>query len=161
MKTKTKIPKLSSLIESKKFDWVNQNIKERLFDVPKKISSDYRLFNFDRYVSSDDAIDAMLHDGYKPANIYELLLWKDWNEKDWVVALGSVGEVDGDRSVPCLDKDGSRRYLNLYWFGLDWDARCRFLAIKVGSKDSKVIESKYEECKHKINYCPDCGEKIS
>jgi hypothetical protein len=41
-------------------------------------------------------------EGYRAANISELLSWKDWNDKDWVAALGSVAAVDDSRSVPFL-----------------------------------------------------------
>ena len=128
--TEIKIPKLSSLIETRKLDWVNSDIKDGLFETPKEISSGYKLYHFNKYISSEDAIKEMEKEGYRPANAWELLLWKDWNDKDWVVALGSVGKVGGDRFVPYLGKGGSKRDLYLHcWFG-DWNARFRFLGVR-------------------------------
>lgn len=129
----TKIPKLSTLIESKKFDWVNSNITDTLFPAPKEIKNDFKVFHFNKYVSSEDAVKEMEKEGFRPANIYELLSWKDWNGEDTVVALGSVGRVGGDRNVPHLGRDGSRRYLALRWWANDGGAHCRFLGVRKSS----------------------------
>jgi hypothetical protein len=142
---KTKIPKLSSLIKKQKFDWVNSDITDSLFETPKEISSDYELCHFDRYISSEDAIKEMEKDGYRPANAWELLSWKDWNgtdTTDTVVALGSVGEVVGIRCVPCIDGGGSGRSLYLYWFDDDWFASCRFLRVRNSSLKSSDTKNK-------------------
>lgn len=128
---KTKVEELSlkELIKSKKFDWVNSDITKEKFP-PQEISTDFKLFHFDRFLSSKDAIKEMYQEGYRPANIYELLTWKDWNNKDWVVALSSVAEVSGRRSVACLDGSGSGRGLGLGWFNAGWDGSYRFLAVR-------------------------------
>lgn len=129
---------LSSLIKEKKFDYVNSHITDDLFLIPEKISSDYKLFYFNRSISSEEAIKEMKAAGYLPANAWELLSWKEWNEEDLVVALGSVGKVGGDRLVPYLGRRDSERYLNLYWWDSDWNADCRFL----GVRDSSLSTSK-------------------
>lgn len=138
--TKTKTPKLSSLIKPLKFDWVNSDITDTLFKQPKEVSSDYKLFNFDRYISSEDALKEMEKEGYRPANVWELLGYakNGWNNRDWVVALGSVGEVHGSRHVPALDRDGSKRRLDLRWFDGGWRADYRFLAVRNLSSDAKT-----------------------
>lgn len=127
--TKTTTQSLDSLIRSLKFNWVNSDLTEERFPLTPVRSSEYKLYHFDRHISSEDAISEMEKDGYIPASIHELLLWKDWNDKDFVVALGSVGEVHGYRSVPYLDGDGSERGLSLCWWGYGWDSRYRFLAV--------------------------------
>lgn len=136
----TKIPKLNKLIEDSKFDYVNSNIKDGFFSTPDDIWDDYKLYHFDRYISSENAIKEMNKDGYIPANAWELLLWKDWNEKDWVVALGSVGKVGGGRGVPCLGEGGSLRGLDLGWWDLGWDPGYRFLAVRNLSSDTQTSE---------------------
>lgn len=135
----TKIPPLKDLIKG--FDYVNPNITVENFPVPEEIGTDFKLFHFDRYISSDNAIKEMEKEGYKPARLYELLTWKDWNDKDWIVALGSVCEVDGDRRVPCLSRYDSERRLSLDWWGGDWYAFCRFLAVRNGSRKLGSSES--------------------
>ncbi|MEK7645319.1 MAG: hypothetical protein AAB391_03315 [Patescibacteria group bacterium] len=48
----------------------------------------------------------------------------------WSLAQGSVAKVNGNRNVPYLNKDGSKRNLNLKWFDNDWNANYRFLAVR-------------------------------
>lgn len=120
---------LAFLIKGRKFDWVNENITVKNFP-PQEVSTDFKLYHFGRYISSEAAIEEMKKDGYKPANIYELLLWPDWNGKDWVVALGSVCKVDGNRYVACLLGDDSGRRLYLLWFDGDWGGSYRCLAVR-------------------------------
>ncbi len=50
---KTK-PSLKELIRKGGFGYVNPGITPENFP-PQEISSDYRIFHFDRYISSDDA----------------------------------------------------------------------------------------------------------
>lgn len=167
--TKT-IPKLSKLIKTKKFDWVNSDITDDLFPEPKEIGNDFKLYHFDKYIPSEDAVKEMKKDGFRPATAWELLSWPDWNEKDWVVALGSVCEVDGGRYVPDLDGSGAGRNLSLYWWGVGWSFRCRFLAVRNSSLSTSesgtsalgdlesltlsvsYLESEIEKIKKIINY---------
>lgn len=141
---KTNIPKLSKLISSCKFDYSNPNIVDGFFEQPKEISNDYKLFHFDRYISSEDAIKEMQKEGYRPANVWELLKY-NWNNKNWVVALGSVAEVRGVRDVPSLFRDVSERHLHLFdWYG-DWGADDRFLAVRnLEIKNSETGKSELE-----------------
>lgn len=118
---------------TKDFDWVNSDI-EANFPLEERKHGEYKLFHFDRYISSEDAIEEMKKKGYVPVTLLELLEWKKWNGKDWVVALGSVAEVDGRLYVPYLGGDGSERYLYLGWWGDVWDAYYRFLGVALSSE---------------------------
>ncbi len=129
---------LKQLIDSKKFDWVNSDI-EKNFKLEKVRNLEYKLFHFDKYISSENTIKEMEKDGYIPANLTELLSWKDWNGKDFVVALGSVAGVGGDRRVACLRRDDSGRRLDLGWFDAGWGGSVRFLAVR--NLDSQTLES--------------------
>lgn len=132
MKTTTKIPSLASLIKKAKFDWINPNIKDDLFKVPQEISTDYKVYDTETGISSEDVIKLMKKDGYRPANAWELVSYAidGWNNKNWIVGLGSVGKVYGCRSVPCLDRRGSERGLRLGRFDDDWGPSYRFLAVR-------------------------------
>jgi hypothetical protein len=121
---------LKNLIKSKKFDWVNPNITESVFPLQEVRGTDYKLFQFDKSVSSESAVKEMEKEGYIPANLHELLLWTEWNNRDFVVALGSVGEVNGGRRVPFLRKGGSERRLGLGWWDGGWVSVFRFLAVR-------------------------------
>lgn len=140
-----KTPLLSKLISDKKFDYVNSNIVDGFFPEPTSISSDYKLFHINRYISSEDAIEEMKKEGYRAANAWELLQWPDWNEKDLVVALGSVGEVGGARLVPYLGRDDSERYLDLGLWDGSWGGDCRFLAVAIDSKEDSNSALKTSE----------------
>ena len=129
MKTTTKIPKLTDLIKSKKFDYVNSDITDTLFEKPKEVSTEFDLMTIDKTTSSEDIISQMEKEGYRPANAWELLNYS-WNGEDTVVALGSVGEVGGGRRVVCLFRDDSGRNLGLGWWGGDWGSDYRFLRVK-------------------------------
>ncbi len=160
--TNMTITKLSKLIKERKFGWVNSTITDSLFKTPKEISTDFKLFNFDRYISSEDVIKEMEKEGYKPANAWELLSWKDWNEKDWVVALGSVGEVRGLRHVVYLYRYDAKRYLDLsYWVG-DWYAGSRFLAVRNSRLSTSEPETTLENSDPLAlgAPCPHCGELV-
>lgn len=139
--TKAKIPELSSLIKTKKLDWVNPNIKDNLFEIPNEICNDFKLYHFDRNISSEDVIKEITKDGFRPANSWELLLWPSWNDNNWVIALGSVARVDGVRGAPFLSGDGSGRGLYLGWFGSGWGASCRFLAVRNSPSESSSLGS--------------------
>lgn len=56
MKTTTKIPSLTSLITKDKFDWINSYIKDDLFKVPQEISTDYKVYDTETDISSEDVI---------------------------------------------------------------------------------------------------------
>lgn len=133
MRTKTK--SLSELIASKKFDWVNPDI-EKHFTLEDVQGTEYKLYHFDRTIFSEDAMKEMEKEGYSAANFHELLLWDKWNDKDWVVALGSARKVDGDRRVPYLGEGGSGRKLGLGWWDGGWGSGYRFLAVRNLSLDT-------------------------
>ena len=57
----------------------------------------------------------------------------DEQRKHWIVGLGSVGQVDGDRRVPVLGGGGAGRDLYPLGWGLDWNGRYRFLLVRNAS----------------------------
>lgn len=128
---------LSDRIARGKYDWVNDYVTEEHF--PTSISADYdaeyRLFHFDRDISSEVAIQEMEKEGFRPGTLAELLALGEAQpelQKQFpVIALGSLWRgSSGSRHVPALDWHGGRRELYLRWFGRDWDAPCRFLAVR-------------------------------
>lgn len=149
---------LEKLIEKGKFDYVNINITEEKFPlvkIPK--NRKYKVFHFDRYISSEDAIREIRSKGYELGTIYDLLSF-DWDGKDWMIALGSVAEVDGGRGVACLGRGGSERSLGLGWFDGGWGADDRFLAFATSPSDtrSSVALSPSDS----LILCPHCKKEI-
>lgn len=151
---------LKKTIAALRFDYTNPDI-EKHFEYETPRSDDYRLFYFDCETTSEDAIREMERCSYSPATLSELLAYAkdEWNDSDWVFALGSVAKVDLSRRVPCLGRDRSGRGLYLGFWSVRWDRYCRFLAIRVGTPVDKSQQAAVE-CKHDINYCPSCGAKI-
>lgn len=49
---------------------------------------------------------------------------------DGAFARGSVAKVNGNRNVPCLNRNDAKRNLNLNWWGNDWNGNYRFLAVR-------------------------------
>lgn len=127
MKTKNT---LQQLIDPWKFDYVNSDITKKNFSLEDRGLDEYKVFHFDKYLSSKEVIEEMEKEGYSPANAYELFTWKEWNGKVFVIALGSVAEVRGERAVLYLGRYGSLRKLNLGWFDGGWGGGCRFLAVR-------------------------------
>ncbi len=130
--------RLQDLIATGNFGYVNASITEANFPDPpagRQVSSqtDFKVYDFKKTISSDHAVAQMAKEGYRPANLRELLNWMspNWNGKDLVVALGQEWRDSlGDRHVPSLYFVGSRK-LSLDWCdGLDWDSDCRFLAVR-------------------------------
>ena len=151
---------LASLIKSKKFNWVNSNI-EKNFKLEEVRNTDYKLFHFDKYVSSKYAIKEIENEGYCPANLAELLNWKDWNDKDFVVALGSVSQVVGSRFVAYLYGSGAERGLDLDWFDCGWGVLCRFLAVRNSTLKPSEISSGPLTLKSAISLCKKEGYQVS
>src|SRR3990167_8743105 len=122
MKTKNT---LQQLIDPWKFDYVNSDITKKNFSLEDRSLDEYKVFHFDKYISSKEVIEEMEKEGYSPANAYELFTWKEWNGKVFVIALGSVAEVDGARRVLCLGKCGSKPQPPPRWVDGGWGGGCR------------------------------------
>lgn len=133
---------LQRLVRAGKYDWVNENITDENFPVPEDfvLGTDPKVFHFNRGISSEEAVKEMDKEGYRPAMIWDLLDYGAKNPEEQrkfpIVGLGSVGEVVGNRLVPGLGRRGSERRLGLGWWGYEWLARCRFLAVRKVSRTS-------------------------
>jgi hypothetical protein len=120
-----------------KYDWTNSNINDKNFS--DKAEKDYevecKLFHFNKSILSEFAIAEMEKEGFKPANILELLKLGEINpnlQREFpIVALDSVWRgADSHHHVPVLNYDDDRRWLSLYWSGLGWGDDCRFLGVR-------------------------------
>ncbi|MBI2025091.1 MAG: hypothetical protein HYT03_03345 [Candidatus Harrisonbacteria bacterium] len=124
---------LNELISAGNFGDVNPNITEANFPDVGSIGQDFKVYDFEKAVSSDYAIEQMEKDGYQPANLRKLLIWvpANWNEKDVVVALGQFcQDADGNRCVPCVRRWRDERRLGLGCLVCGLGGGCRFLAFR-------------------------------
>lgn len=127
---------LDQMIAAGSYDWTNSDItaKRFLLSGTGKVAFEPKIFHFDRDISSENAIKEMEKDGFRPAKIEELLAYgailPDEQRKHPIIALGSVTGIGGDRHVPYLDSDDSRRCLDLYWWSCEWLGNDRFLGVR-------------------------------
>jgi hypothetical protein len=131
---------LQDMIAAGRYDWVNSDITPKRFPIVGTgiVEFEPKVFHFDRYISSEDAVAAIVADNkqnpWEPAKIEALLAYAAKNPDEQrqypIIGLGSVARVDGDRSVPCLGLDVAGRGLNLLWWDYDWEDFCRFLAVR-------------------------------
>jgi hypothetical protein len=131
---------LRDMIAAGRYDWVNDDITPKRFPIKGTGVAQFetKVFHFDRYISSDDAVAATTADDksnpWEPAKIEVLLAYGTKNPDEQrqypIIALGSVAEIGADHNVPYLDRSGAERVLRLYWWGRYWNDRCRFLAVR-------------------------------
>ena len=57
------------------------------------------------------------------------------------ISYSSSGKVNGNCHVPCLNRDDSKRNLNLNWWDDDWNDDYRFLAVRYDHGFSRDIFS--------------------
>lgn len=131
---------LEEMIAAGNYDWKDEKLTAKRFPIVGEgiVEYEFRYFHFNRGVSSETAVDLIKKEDsenpWEPAEPEHLLAFGENFPKEQlkfpIVALGSVGKVGGERSVPCLDRRGSERHLGLYWFGLDRGGSYRFLAVR-------------------------------
>lgn len=128
---------LEEAIKRGQFDWVNPYIIPENFP-PKgkgKVKAEVELIHFDRYISTNVAVNNLRKMGYRSAGLRELLALGEKNpdiHKEFpVVALGSVWhDANGDANVPCIYRSGKARSLRLVGYGGGWYERWRFAAVR-------------------------------
>ena len=133
---------ISALVKSGKYDWFNDDIEKFPFEPTK--AKEIEIVNFNRTISSEDAIKELDARGLRPATATELLLLgaqhPELQRKDWIVALGTVRSIRDFRSVASLSGDSAYRYLHVFWFENDWFEDFRFAAVrKLKSLDTRKL----------------------
>ncbi|MDP3999764.1 MAG: hypothetical protein Q8P76_04240 [bacterium] len=130
-------PLANMLKEDGQFDWVHSDITEKNFPITKRPNgeADLKMFHFNRDISSDQVIQEMNKEGYRPAELPEGLAHAkanpDEQRKYPIVILGSVWrDFLGRRFVPYRCSDSDERGLYLNWFDREWLEGYRFLAVR-------------------------------
>ncbi|OGZ41382.1 MAG: hypothetical protein A3C80_02625 [Candidatus Ryanbacteria bacterium RIFCSPHIGHO2_02_FULL_45_43] len=124
-------------VKAGRYDLANSDITSRNFPTKRKGTAEIAVepIHFNRCISTDEALRELDMMGYRPAELQELLAfgekYPEVQREFTVVASGSVWQNRyGNRDVPGLGRFGSRRYLELFWFGYDFDEICRFAAVR-------------------------------
>ena len=120
-----------------RYDWANGDINSRNFPTTRSGKEEVvaELVHFNRAIPTEDALRELNRQGYRPAELRELLAfgekYPDVQREFPIVALGSVWQDrGGDRGVPYLYGGSSGRDLGLGWVGGDWFGICRFAAVR-------------------------------
>ncbi len=156
MKTKTK-----NLLKG--YYYLNSDINEENFPIPKKIETEkWKLIEMGKTSTSEEALAEIKHQGYRPANCWELAQWKIDHEAEikgkfkWYVALGQTWtDAGGRHRVPSVDaySDGDF-YFNLGHFEGVWVGGNAFLCFcdslspsdTQKSSDSLTLETAVKMC---------------
>jgi hypothetical protein len=118
------------------YGWTNSDLTEKKFPVTEDQHGEWewKLFHFNRSISSEDAIRLMKEDGFEPAQTGHILTFGEINPEEQrkypIVGLGSSCTIGGSRYVPCLDRGDVKRDLNLDRWDVDWSFHFRFLAVR-------------------------------
>lgn len=128
---------VKQVVKLGKYDWVNSDINDKNYKTGKKGKAEVavELIHFNRPISSEDALKKIDQNGYRPAELHELLTLGEKHpnlqREFFIVALGSVWQdPNGNRSVPCLYRNASKRNLYLFWLGSDWADGWRFAVVR-------------------------------
>jgi|GEM_PF-1378792 hypothetical protein len=135
---------LSDRIAAGKYNWVNSDITEKNFptSVEKDYEVEYRIFHFNRSISSESAIVETKKEGFRAGNSVELLklgeIKPELQREFPIVALGSSWRDARGRRVPVLGRNDDKRVLDLRWFEGVWNDNFRFLGVRhVGGATGK------------------------
>lgn len=127
---------IEEMVATGRYDWVNSDLTTKRFPIKGGGTEDVeaKIFHFDRSISSEEAKRLIEEAGWEVAKTEHLLAFgakhPDEQRKFPIVALGSVGKVNGNRNVPYLSRNDSKRNLNLNWWDNDWNSNYRFLAVR-------------------------------
>ena len=117
------------------YGWHNDLIPQK-FNHDNRLAGkwEWRLAHPKRKISSKDAKTLCEEDGWQAACIEHLLAFgeafPELKKDGPIIALSSVCERSGGRSVPVLWTDLSKRGLVLLWWVADWNSHCRFLSVR-------------------------------
>lgn len=126
---------LKEMIAAGKYNLISDEVTTKNFPIIKGATDiNCKLFHFNRYIISSDAIKEMAKEGYRPATQAELLALgatqPELQRQFPIAALGSIWHLVNCNVVPVLAHRGSQRKLNLLLFNDGWNNRSRFLAVK-------------------------------
>jgi hypothetical protein len=131
---------LEDMILAGNYDWRNDDITAKRFPIVGKgrVEFEDTLFHLDCGISSEEAFkliaDADSKNSWKPAKIENVLAYGAKNPEEQrkyhILGLDSVCEVYGARGIPVLSGGGSKRSLDLDWWGRSWDSDNLFLAVR-------------------------------
>lgn len=110
---------LEQLIKKSDYYYVNPNITSENFPKPKKIATTRaKIIKINKPSSSQEVLDEIKRQGYRPANIWELAEWANKHREEmdkvtWMIVLGQTWvDSGGNHGVPYVGaySDGDFRF---------------------------------------------------
>jgi hypothetical protein len=134
MTTDSKTVRLELLLDG--YYHVNPDIKTENFPVPETIETEnWKCIKMDKPFTSDEAVERIAKEGCRPANIYELAMWKQIHgdvlkKFEFCVAFGQIfTNKNGYRRVPCILRNASDDFrFSLAYASRDWSEFSYLLA---------------------------------
>ncbi len=126
---------IAQMITLGNYDWPNESIAKKFqFNSVAIGTWEFKFISAGKAISSEEAKKLCEVDGFQSTSVEHLLALgatlPNLQKQNPIIALGSVCELDGARSVPALWFDGDRRKLDLGWWSDGWRDGCRFLAVR-------------------------------
>lgn len=126
--------KLQPLIDDLKLGFVSRVITDENFPYKELPQGRYGFIEIPDRWTTKEILEHMESKNVRPATLHELLQWaaENWNEMDWVVALGSVWQHKAlGNQVAFIKKVGEHKWLDL---GTEesnkkWLTNIKFLAV--------------------------------
>jgi hypothetical protein len=127
---------LKDMIAAGMYDWVNSDITANRFPLERGGTTNFcpKLFDFGPHISSEDAIEAMSKDKFRPGGHAHGLAYgatfPDEQQRSRIACLGSSALMLGHRHVLYLDGDATERRVNLHDWHRGWTGRWCLLGVR-------------------------------
>lgn len=128
---------VEQFIKAGKYDWFNDDVTSLHFPSNEKDVAGVLVYlvNFNRDISSEDAVRELDRQGLRPATLKELLALgvaqPDLQRNNPIVALGSTWcSSAGNLVVPFLGSSEGGRFLSLIRLGGGWSSSWQFAAVR-------------------------------
>jgi hypothetical protein len=133
---------LAKMIEAGNFDWRDDDVNPLNFpdleeekNLNKVIRLKAKIFNFEKAISSENILEELDREGYRPATLVELLALAKVDpglqERFTIVSLGSTWtNIIDSRRAPCIRVYRGERELNTDGLEGAWVTSYNFLAIR-------------------------------
>lgn len=128
---------IEELLAAGRYDWWDKNISSANFPPVRsgKMNIEIEFIPFQRPMYTKEVLTELDRQGYRPAEIRELLVfveqYPDFQRDFPIAALESIWtNPTGQSYCAWLTGDGSQKLLGLYWIDALWHANCRFAAVR-------------------------------
>ena len=138
---------VAEMVQAGKYDRSSNIITSEHYPIPKnkvgkKENIFAKMFCYNRFMSSKDAIREMKKEGFRPATAHEAMAFSEKNpdlQRQYpIIALGSIWRDNYSHNILFLDGNICERKLIFGdWGGGKWAGYCRFLGVRIEKSDTQ------------------------